>query len=167
MNFRKSVKSDINKIMRIIKQAQNYFKENGIDQWQDNYPNSDVINNDIKNGNSYIVENNGHIIATIVVSFEKEVAYNNIYQGQWISDERYAVIHRIAIDNMYKGLGLSHKIIKFAEEISIKRGIKSIKVDTHKENIPMQKLLEKNQFKYCGIIYLENNEERVAFEKKL
>lgn len=26
-------------------------------------------------------------------------------------------------------------------------------------------MIEKNQFKYCGIIYLENNEKRVAFEK--
>ena len=167
MNFRKAVKSDINEIMRIIKQAQNYFKENGINQWQDNYPNNDIINNDIINNNSYVVEKNENIIATIAVSFEKEIAYNNIYQGQWISNESYAVIHRIAIDNMYKGLGLSHKIIKFAEEICIKRGVKSIKVDTHKQNLLMQKLLEKNQFKYCGIIYLKNNEERVAFEKKL
>ena len=38
MNIRKSKESDINEIMRLIHQAQKYFKNNGIDQWQDNYP---------------------------------------------------------------------------------------------------------------------------------
>ena len=39
MEFRKSVKSDIPEIMGIIKQAQDYFKEKNIDQWQNGYPN--------------------------------------------------------------------------------------------------------------------------------
>ena len=49
MNFRKSTKSDVSKIMEIVKQAQEYFKSQGIDQWQNNYPNDEVINNDINN----------------------------------------------------------------------------------------------------------------------
>ena len=48
MEFRKSVKSDIPEIMGIIKQAQDYFKEKNIDQWQNGYPNEEVINNDMK-----------------------------------------------------------------------------------------------------------------------
>lgn len=47
MEFRRSEVKDIHKIMMIIKQAQNYFKENNIDQWQNNYPNEEVINDDI------------------------------------------------------------------------------------------------------------------------
>jgi hypothetical protein len=30
-----------------------------------------------------------------------------------------------------------------------------------------ERLLQKNGFKYCGIIYLEDQEERIAFEKIL
>ena len=37
MEFRKAKESDIDSIMNIIKQAQDYFKEAGIDQWQSNY----------------------------------------------------------------------------------------------------------------------------------
>ena len=39
MEFRKALEADIENIMEIIRQARNYFKENGIDQWQNNYPN--------------------------------------------------------------------------------------------------------------------------------
>ena len=167
MEFRKSTKSDITKIMDIVKQAQAYFKEQNIDQWQNNYPNEEVINNDIENGESYVMLENGNIIATTVISFTKETSYENILDGKWITNGDYGVIHRIAVDNTQKGKGLSHKIIKYAEEVCKQNNIHSIKVDTHEENIPMQNLLKKNGFKYCGIIYLEDGGKRVAFEKTL
>lgn len=165
MKFRKSVKSDIKDIMDIISEAQEYFKMNGIDQWQNNYPNKEVISNDIDNGESYVFLKDDKIAATTVISFRGEKTYDSITDGQWITNEKFAVIHRIAVHNDYKGLGISKEIIKTAEELSIENDIHSIKADTHKENIPMQNLLKKSGFKYCGIIYLEDGAERVAFEK--
>ena len=117
MEFRKSTKSDITKIMDIVKQAQAYFKEQNIDQWQNNYPNDEVINNDINNGESYVMLDGDDIVATTVLSFAKEKSYENILDGKWITNGDYGVIHRIAVDNTQKGKGLSHKIIKYAEEI--------------------------------------------------
>lgn len=112
LNFRKTVKADIDNVMVVIKQAQDYFKEQGINQWQNNYPNSDTINNDIVNGHSYVLLKDDNIVATVAVSFDGESTYNNIYDGKWITNDKYAVIHRIAVDNTFKGLGLSSEIIK-------------------------------------------------------
>ena len=165
MNFRKSTKSDVSKIMEIVKQAQEYFKSQGIDQWQNNYPNDEVINNDINNGESYVMLDGDDIVATTVISFAKEKSYENILDGKWITNGDYGVIHRIAVDNTHKGKGLSHKIIKYAEEVCKQNNIHSIKVDTHEDNILMQSLLKKNGFEYCGIVYLEKKKKRVAFEK--
>ncbi|AQS05809.1 GNAT family N-acetyltransferase [Clostridium beijerinckii] len=167
MEFRKAVETDINDIMNIIKQAQSYFKEQGIDQWQNNYPNPETIRNDIANKHSYILLKDNNIVATAAVSFDGEKTYNSIYEGEWITNNEYAVIHRIAVDNTYKGLGLSSKIIKNVEELCLSKGVHSIKIDTHEENISMQKLLKKNKFQYCGIIYLEDGNKRIAFERTL
>ena len=68
MEFRKTKKSDIKDVMKIIKQAQKYFKEQGIDQWQNNYPNEDIINIDIENDESYVLLKDNEIIATTVIS---------------------------------------------------------------------------------------------------
>ena len=165
MEFRKSTKSDVIKIMEIVKQAQEYFKSQGIDQWQNNYPNDEVINNDINNGESYVMLDGDDIVATTVISFAKEKSYENILDGKWITNGDYGVIHRIAVDNTQKGLGLSHKIIKYTEDVCRQNNIHSIKVDTHEDNILMQSLLKKNGFEYCGIVYLEDGGKRVAFEK--
>lgn len=166
MGIRKSRTTDVKEIMRIISQAQEYFKNQGINQWQNNYPNEEVINADIAKGDSYVLEKDGKIVATSVISFDKEETYDVIYDGQWITDDKYAVIHRVAVDNVSKGLGISHKIIEFAEEMCRAKDVHSIKIDTHKDNLSMQKMLQKNGFKYCGIIHLSYGDERLAFEKK-
>lgn len=167
MEFRKTVETDINNIMDIIKQAQAYFKQQRINQWQNNYPNVETISNDIAQEHSYVLLKDNKIVATSAVSFDGEKTYDTIYEGEWISNNKYAVIHRIAVDNTYKGLGLSSQIVSHVEELCLNKGIHSIKVDTHEENISMQKLLKKNEFKYCGVIYLEDSSKRIAFEKVL
>lgn len=42
----------------------------------------------------------------------------------------------------------------------------NIRIDTHRNNIPMQKTLIKNGYRVCGTIYLENGDERIAFQKE-
>lgn len=167
MKFRKSVKTDIYDILKIIKQAQDYFKENGINQWQNNYPNIETITCDIENENSYVLLKDDTVIATTAVIFDGEETYESIYDGRWLTSDRYATIHRIAVDNSYKGLGISSEIIRYIEKICRDKNIFSIKIDTHEENESMKNLLKKNNFEYCGVIYLNDGSKRIAFEKLL
>lgn len=165
MEFRKSEIEDIPMMMEIIKQAQNYFKSKDIDQWQDGYPNEENLREDIIQGESYVMLLDDKIVATAAISFRGESTYNEIYRGNWLSDREYAVVHRVAVNDDYKGQGLSHKIIEFSQKKCKELGYSSIKIDTHKDNFVMRSLLEKNGFKYCGIILLEDGAERVAYEK--
>lgn len=167
MEFRKSTEEDIDSILSIINQAQAYFKGKGINQWQNNYPNSETIRMDIRNKNGYVLLKDNKIIGTTAFIFEGEKTYENIYEGEWLSSNQYGTIHRIAVDSQHKGLGTASVIIKNLEEMCLSNGINSIRVDTHEENLSMQSMLKKNGFKYCGIIYLEDKSKRMAFEKIL
>ena len=42
---------------------------------------------------------------------------------------------------------------------------KNLKIDTHRDNIPMQRALAKHGFRPCGTVYLENGDARVAYQK--
>lgn len=165
MEFRKAKGKDLPFIMEIIKESQAYFKKEGIDQWQNNYPNIDTVKRDIDKENAYVLLKDTTILAAVVVTFGREESYENIYQGSWKSSKEYAVIHRMAVSSQYKGLGLASIMIKHIEKICDDKKIFSIRVDTHRHNTSMKKLLEKNQFEFCGIIYLEDGAERIAFEK--
>ncbi len=167
MQLRKAKEHDAAGIMKIIEQAQTDLKESGINQWQNGYPNTEVILNDIFHKNSYVLIDGDRLIGTAAISFDGEETYNTIYEGNWSSTGRYAVIHRIAIDREYKGKGFSSVIIQNAEAMCNEKEVRSIRVDTHRDNISMQKMLLKNGFKYCGIIYLKDGSERLAYDKLL
>ena len=66
MEFRKSIKSDVSRIMEIIRQAQEYFKLQGINQWQNNYPNHATIKKDIDKEESYVLINDNECQTDII-----------------------------------------------------------------------------------------------------
>lgn len=167
MEFRKATLSDTSSILEIIRQAQAYLKSQGINQWQNNYPTMETIRKDIENQNSYVLIKDGFILGTVAVSFDGEKTYEKIYEGEWKTNQPYAVVHRIALREEYKGQGLSSVIMDRIEAMCRERGVYSIKVDTHEENLSMQRSLQKCGFEYCGVIYLTDYSKRIAFEKVL
>ncbi len=167
MEIRHSTYNDIESIMNIIKQAQAYFKSKGIDQWQNNYPNTSVIENDINLNESYVILMNQKIVGTYVLSFRNESTYDIIYDGSWLSNEKYAVIHRIAFDQSIKGQGLSKSVLESIYSQCINNKIVSIKIDTHEDNSVMRKMLVSNGFIHCGTILLRDGNKRLAYEKRL
>jgi ribosomal protein S18 acetylase RimI-like enzyme len=96
----------------------------------------------------------------------------NYYEinGNWLTNDKYASIHRIAISNNYHYKGIGVKMLLEAEAIVKNKKVYSIKIDTHKKNIPMSKTIEKAGYKYCGIITLKRSNIdnlRNAYEKRL
>jgi len=107
MIIRETGEDDLGQVMTIIRMAQQSFRDQGVDQWQDGYPNEEVILEDIRKGQSYVAEEKGIILGTAVISFEKEKTYDGIENGQWLTpgDTKYMVIHRIATHYEYKRRG--------------------------------------------------------------
>lgn len=165
MEFRQANISDLDQIVEIIELSKKYLKETKVDQWQDGYPAKEDLGRDIESRNSYVLTNKDEIVATTVISLDGESTYNSIFNGEWITNEEYIVMHRVAVHDRYKGKGIFKELIKEAENLALNKGIFSIKIDTHRDNISMQKAVLKNDFKKCGIIYLEDGSERIAFEK--
>lgn len=167
MEFRQAKISDLDQIVEIIELSKKYLKETKVDQWQNGYPAKEDLRRDIESGNSYVLTNKDEIVATTVISLDGESTYNSIFNGEWITNTEYIVMHRVAVHDKYKGKGIFKELIKEAESLALNKGISSIKIDTHRDNISMQRAVVKNNFKRCGIIYLEDVSERIAFEKVL
>ena len=85
MIIRETGEDDLGQVMTIIRMAQQSFRDQGVDQWQDGYPNEEVILEDIRKGQSYVAEEKGIILGTAVISFEKEKTYDGIENGQWLT----------------------------------------------------------------------------------
>ena len=90
---------DISRVIDIINQAKTYFKNNDIDQWQDGYPNEETIEKDIENNEAYVLEEDGVILGTCMVTIHGEPAYNRI-EGKWILNCPYVYIVLLLIMNI-------------------------------------------------------------------
>ncbi len=143
MEFRQANISDLDQIVEIIELSKKYLKETKVDQWQDGYPAKEDLRRDIESGNSYVLTNKDEIVATTVISLDGESTYNSIFNGEWITNEEYIVMHRVAVHDRYKGKGIFKELIKEAENLALNKWIFSIKIDTHRDNISMQKAVLK------------------------
>lgn len=169
MKLRPSTKNDLIDIMLFIKDAQHFLAAQNINQWQDNYPNTEVIDRDINNRESFVITTDkGKTIATSMFTINGESTYNFI-KGNWITknNTKYGVIHRIAVSNNARNKGVAKFIFNVFETRLQKMEFTSLRIDTHKDNHIMQQLLQNLGYVYCGVIYLNNGNERLAYEKVL
>ena len=74
------------------------------------------IINDIDHQEAYVLEINGEIVATAMISKALEPNYNYI-DGKWLQNANYITVHRIAIRNDQKGNGLAKIIMDEAAKL--------------------------------------------------
>jgi GNAT superfamily N-acetyltransferase len=164
-NFRKAALSEITPIWEILQQAIIRRKEDGSEQWQDGYPNPQVIQNDIEKGQGFVLLEEKTIIGYSAVLINDEPAYAKI-EGKWLTNDDFIVIHRVAISEKYLGKGLAKMIIGKIENFARDNNIYSIKADTNFDNIPMMKIFENLGYTLCGEVYFRGS-PRKAYEKVL
>ena len=170
MDVRNCVRDDLPALMEIFDEARGTIAALGINQWQNGYPNADVISEDIDRRCSYCVTLDSKICGTFALIDNGEPTYDKIFDGHWKSGEdsqNYIAIHRVAVAVSSRGRGVSTKIIEYATDYARRLSRDSLRIDTHRGNVVMRRMLEKHGFEYCGIIYLSSGDERVAYEKMI
>ena len=159
LTVRKATFADLPTLMAIYDHARDYMRQNGNqDQWGGSYPPVTVVEEDISLGRCHICMDGDEIAGVFCFFKGNDPTYANIYDGAWLSDAPYGVIHRIAVAK--HGVGVASFCFDYAYA-----ACGNVKIDTHKDNIPMQNALRKNGFTRCGIIYLLNGDERIAYQK--
>lgn len=160
MIIRKTKPEEAGKLMDIFALAKAFMRQSGnLSQWVGGYPSEELIAENIREGNSYVcLDDNGEIVATFYFRIGIDDTYLNIYDGQWLNDEPYGVVHRIASSGKVKDI--SSYCLKWCFE-----QCGNMRVDTHKDNKVMQNALLRNGYVYCGIIYIKDGTERLAYQK--
>lgn len=159
MKIRKSRCEDISEIMNIISIAKEYMIAHGNPtQWGADYPGEEVLKSDIMNNNSYVITDNERIVGIFTFIMGDEPTYQIIKNGEWHYDKVYGTIHRLASNGISKGV--ARACFEYCQNL-----IDYIRIDTHKDNISMQKAIENFGFRMCGNIYVEDGSERIAHDK--
>lgn len=157
---RTSWPADVGRIMEVFSAAKEIMRLSGnLCQWGEGYPSTDVIKADIERDGSFVIEDDGVIVGYFAFLPSPEPTYAFIDHGSWTDDHRpYHVIHRIA------SIPEAHGIFKSVMDFCCSKE-SNIRIDTHRDNRIMQHQIEKHGFAYCGIIYLANGDERLAYQR--
>ncbi|SHK64431.1 GNAT family N-acetyltransferase [Hespellia stercorisuis] len=159
MEIRKSRPEELEAIMSVYAHARKFMAEHGnAGQWGTTFPPQILIEKDIQEQRHYVCVENEKITGVFYFAEEEDLTYSVIENGTWLNDRPYAVIHRIASAEGAKGVATF--CINWAYEQT-----GNIRIDTHENNVPMQKLLNKLGFTSCGKIYVEDGSPRIAFQK--
>ena len=158
--IRKAELRDMADIMTVMEAAKGIMRQSGnLYQWADGYPSEAVIISDMEKHGGFVLEEAGRIVGYFAFLPSPEPTYSKLYNGKWLDDvQSYHVIHRIA---SYPDVhGIFNDIMDFCFSHDA-----NIRIDTHKDNLIMQHNIERHGFTYCGIIYLANGDERLAYQK--
>ena len=159
MEIRKTTLDDLDGVMIIYKKARQFMRaHDNPTQWLGGKPTRDQIEDDIAKGQSYVCINEGRIAGVLCFFIGNDPTYKTIYKGNWLNDSPYAVVHRIASSGEYKGIGSFMMEWAFSQH-------GNVRLDTHEDNYVMQNMLRKLGYSYCGVIYLDNGDPRLAFQK--
>lgn len=165
MNLRKAQPGDLAAVAAIYEEAKAALREQGVDQWQDGYPNETSARADLKAGTCFVLTEDGGVVATACLDFGNEPTYDAIFEGAWQGDDKnYGFLHRVAVSGKIKGRGAASLFFEELKRQAAARGVTTLRGDTHRDNLPMQRAMEKNGFQRRGIIYLEDGSERLAYE---
>ena len=157
---------DFMDVYNILLMGRELHRRLNINQWTISFFTREEILEIIDKFYLYIIDNKIAGVMYINRGYDKD--YNRIDNGRWLNnDSEYMVIHRVAVHEDYYGRGIATRLIDYAINEAKKASLKSIRIDTHPDNLPMQKTIAKHSFIKCGIIYIDNKYERYAYEMLL
>ena len=164
MKIQKAKISEIGDIMLMYKSCVEGMLANNIDQWDESYPNKDIIMQDLIAQTYFIVIEHNIIIAGINIDQNQDKTYLPL---KWKDKKnQFLVVHRLAVKEVFWGKGIGKSLMIFTEKLAIKKGLNSIRLDTYSGNPKAMNFYKRIGYNEVGTINLKPNKNKYhCFEK--
>ena len=164
MIIRKANKRDVDNIMLMYKSCVKGMIANDIDQWDETYPNTGVIMEDLIAQTYFVAIENNVIIGGINIDLDQDKTYLDINWED--TSNSFLVVHRLAVKEEFWKKKIGKKLMIFAEKLVIENGLKSIRLDTYSGNPKAMEFYRRLGYNELGSINLKpNKNEYYCFEK--
>ena len=164
MIIRKANKTDLDNIMKMYKSCVTGMLKNGIDQWDDSYPNTEIISEDLNVGTYYVVEMDGTIIGGVNIDKNQDDTYLAL---DWEDkSDSFLVVHRLGVKEEFWNKKIGKDLMLFTEKLVIEKGLKSIRLDTYSGNTKAMEFYRRIGYSELGTIDLKPDKDKYyCFEK--
>ena len=142
-------------VVLIISACMKTMREHGIFQWDDIYPNREILTNDVESRSMYVLEHENDCLATITMDREQEPAYRMI---PWSGGEPALIVHRLCVDPVFQGKGIGTQLMDFAEGYAKQNAFVSIRLDAYSGNPAAVRLYERRGYRKAGQVNFPRRE---------
>lgn len=151
MTLRLATTANLSAVLALLRAVVPGMSANGNFQWDEDYPNQAVFENDLRKGWLWVVEQTGQVVGVAALTPEQDAEYA---QADWNAAEEAITVHRLAVHPDFQGRGVAGVLMKQAEVLAIERGFSVVRVDTNSENAATQALFPKLGYRFAGEISL-------------
>jgi GNAT superfamily N-acetyltransferase len=164
MKIRLANKTELDAIMEVYASCVKGMLLLGIDQWDESYPNREIIKNDLEEQNYYLGLLNDEIVAGIKIDRIQDPTYLSI---NWHDKtDNFMVVHRLCSKTTVWSKGVGRKMMNFAEELAKNNNCKSMRLDTYINNPKAIAFYEHLGYQKLGHINLKPDKDiYYCFEK--
>jgi GNAT superfamily N-acetyltransferase len=161
---RKTGTSDLPEVMSLIAAAIAGMRFQGIDQWDEIYPDEKTILSDIDEGSLFVLTSGGRVAGIVVINEKQEEAYQGV---SWqFTAGRCCVVHRLCVHPDFENQGIGKRLMACAEEQARARGYNLIRLDAFSKNPKAIRFYKKLGFRQAGEVRFRKG-VFFCFEKQL
>lgn len=145
---------EVDTIIALTKACGKHMRDNGIDQWDEHYPDRESILNDLNTKTLFTLRDGSEVLGIVVLNESQDEEYAEI---NWSTSEadRNLVVHRLAVHPEHQGKGLARKLMDFAESFAKEEGYDAIRLDTFSQNPRNQRFYLNRGYTDLGPVFLK------------
>lgn len=163
--LRGSIESDMAQFTGMLEDAIALLAMNNIDQWQNGTISSEILLDAIMHDQAFVWEQRDSTgIAGFCVLDTYDELYENLAEGEWTVPGSYLAIHRVMVSQHLRGRKVTTQMFLDIKKMGIVNNVDSLRIDTHPDNIMMQKTLKRNGFVRTGLLYMPSGSSRYTYE---
>ena len=162
--IRLATHEDASELLQLVRDCVAGMRAAGIEQWDEVYPNMEVISRDIAAGTLHVTTDAGQMIGCITVDQFMDPLWRDMNWSE--SSEPAAAVHRLMIHPFAQGRGLAKQLMLFAEEKARAMNCRSIRLDTFLKNPAAMALYPRLGYQPTGTAMMRKG-EFAGFEKLL
>ena len=146
--------NEVDAIVQLTKACGQHMRDNGIDQWDEQYPARAIIENDIRTETLFAYRKNGNVVGIVVLNESQDEEYGEI---DWSTsdNDKNIVVHRLAVHPSQQGKGIGRMLMDFAEQWARDHHYDAIRLDTYSQNARNQRFYTNRGYNDLGAVFLQ------------
>lgn len=140
--------NQLEEIFTMYTNAIQKMNSNKIYQWDERYPDKEILAEDISKQEMTVVLQGTEIVAAYVLNQECDEEYKN---GKWTQpDAKYYIIHRLCVNPEFQNQGIARQVMLHIEKELKQQKIESIRLDAFTDNPYALKLYQSLGYEITG-----------------